>query len=462
MFSTGRSLVGIQHALCILDHGLRGLGGHHLAYNQLLAEKASSFEIVDIFADRSLKAEKYTNVHATLGPLRLHSLKARLKPLFEKMKPVQPFQPVPLEFRFMPEDRWEPTKISVLTVKRLRALELSWALYRLLRVRYAQVKNLHILFQDAGMDDLFCLETLQRCLQARAHTLTLHLVFRHIPERTCSRVTKPERFLKMLQRQGALSYVHMYTDTEELSAAYKSFVKLPGQFKTLPVPLLIEKRPADRSHGTFRLGMLGAPRMEKGFGCLPGLLGVLPTKVEGEEGKRPLELVVQMGTKEPSSETRAVTELLETHAQKAAANPDALKLHLLPGPLSADAYASYFAGLDCALVLHCTPKYAASSSGIFVEALHLGIPPIVFAGTWMGKCIQKATAEGLPIGLCVATLGEVPAAVQRIAAEQAIFSDAIAKYLVYDAWRFDSKLLAETMFGQPSGPVEGTSGAKAC
>ncbi|MCL2011660.1 MAG: hypothetical protein FWG75_02575 [Cystobacterineae bacterium] len=448
----------LQRALCIVDHGLTGMWGHHLAYNLLVARLATSFELVEIFADRKFRSEKHPHVHASLNLLRLHTLKARLSLLFQKQKPERAFQPVPLDFRFQAEDCWEPVKMPFLIVKRLRAMELSWSVYRLVKARYAQAKEVHILFQDAGMEELFCLEMLRRFLKARAHSLTLHLVFRHVPQRTCSRVATMERFVNMLQRQSVLSYVRMYTDTEELSASFKSIIDAPGQFKTLPVPLLIEKLPPQRSPGTFRLGMLGSPRMEKGFGCLPALLGALPAKV----GERPLELVVQTGAREPSSEIRAVSAILEGHAQKAAADPEALKLQLLPGPLSSAAYASCFAGLDCALILYCSPKYAASSSGIFVEALHLGIPSIVFAGTWMGKLIRQAAEEGLCIGLCVQSLGEVPAALQRIAKEQAIFSDAIAQYLVYHARRFKPELLTQTMFDQLPGVAKGKSGAQAC
>ena len=459
MFSADRRHVDMQRVLCIVEPNLLGEGGHHLAYNLLLAEMATSFDLVEIFADRKFRAEKYANVHATLNLLRLRYLKARLGSLFEKIRPVRPFQPVPLDFRFMKEDQWEPVKVPVFIVRHLRALDLSWSLYRLLSVRYSQVKDVHILLQDVGMEELYCLEILRGFLDAKAHTVTMHLVFRHVPERTCSRVAGMERFAEMLQRQSALSYVRMYTDTEELSASFKSIVHAPGQFQTLPVPSLIQKTPKPgKSNGTFRLGMLGDPRMEKGFGCLPTLLGALPVSVGG----RHLELVTQTDAGVSAPETRAVTAILEEHAKKAEDEPGALKLQLLSGPLDSEAYAASFAGLDCALNLSFSPKYAASSSGIFVEALHLGIPSIVFTRTWMGKLVSQAATEGLSIGLCVETLSEVPVAVERIAAEQDIFSNDIATYLERHARRFDPKLLTATMFGHPSGVSAGKSEGKAC
>jgi len=465
MFSARRpaDIQRTERILSIVDPTLTGKGGHSLAYNLLLARVASPFfERIEIFADRSFRAKphahEYAQVHASLNLFRLHNLQARLSPLLGKLKSSQSVEPLPLDFRFEAEDRWAPVKLPFVLAKRLRALDLCRSVRRLVKARCAQNCKLHIFFQNAGIEELFCLQSLRGFLQARAHALTLHLLFRHLPERTCSRVLSLERFAQMLHQQGALGHVRMYADTEALSAAFTSLAKLPEQFKTLPVPFLLEKPPADLSHESFRLGMLGPPRMEKGFACLPTLLGVLPARL----GARPLELVVQTEARGGALETRALTALLEDYAQKTAPLPAALKLCLLPGPLDATAYAACFAGLDCALALHASPKYAASSSGIFVEALHLGIPSIVFSGTWMAKLIQQAATEGLSIGLCVETLGEVPAAAERIAKNQAGFSEAISKYLLSNAWRFSPKLLVETLFGQPSGPAEATSGAQAC
>ena len=459
MFSASRGHSGIQRALCIVDPTLTGQGGHSLAYTLLLAGMATAFDLVEIFVDRKFRAERHANVHAALNVLRLHDLTARLGPVLASLRPSRPFQPVPLDFRFVAEDRWEPVKIPFLLVKWLRALDLSWSLYRLLGARYARVRDVHILFQNAGMEELFCLAILRRFFKARARPVTVHLLFRHAPARTCSRVAGIARLADLLKRQSALGYVRMYTDTEELSAAFRSIAPAPGQFQTLPVPLLIRKTsPPDRSDGTFRLGMLGAPRMEKGFGCLPTLLDILPAGVDGWR----LELVVQTGAGVPDSEIRAVTAILRAHAKRVADTPDALQIRLLSGPVDAQTYAAWFAGLDCALNLSFSPKYAASSSGIFVEALHLGIPSIVFARTWMGKLISQAATEGLSIGLCVDSLGDVPAAVERIATTQAVFSDDIARYLTRHARRFDPKLLAATLFGHASGLPVGNSGAAPC
>ncbi|MDR1490880.1 MAG: hypothetical protein LBS65_10470 [Desulfovibrio sp.] len=462
MVSPSLSPTGVQRALCIVDPTLTGEGGHSLAYDRLLAEAARSFGHVDhveIFADRTFRAEKRADVHAALGLLRLDGLKARLRPVWEKLRPARPIEPVPLDFRFTATDPWEPLRMWSYVGKRLRALDLAWSLYRLLNGRYSRVVDVHMVFQNAGMEEVFCLEILRGFLDAWTRAVTIHLVFRHIPERTCSRVAGMARFAALLKRQGALRHVRMYTDTEELTASFASLAPAPGQFQTLPVPSLIQKTSVpDRKNGTFRLGMLGPSRMEKGFGCLPVLLGALPAKAAG----RTLELVVQTGAGTPDRETRAVTAILEKHAERTAGDPGAVTLRLLPGPLDAGTYASCFAGLDGALVLHSSPKYAASSSGIFVEALHLGIPSIVFAGTWMGKRIRQAAEEGLSIGRCVDTLGEAPAAIERIAAEQTLFSKDIAEYLARHARRFDPDLLAATLFGNPPGASGGENGAGTC
>jgi len=451
-----------ERTLCIVDPTLTGEGGHSLAYNLLLARLATSFSRVEIFADKGFRAktcaqphaQPHVSWHASLNGLRLHNLQARLGPWLGKLKRPPTFA-APLDFRFSAKDAWAPTQLPFLLAKRLRALDLSFCLRRLVKARLPHTRELHLLFQNAGMEELFCLESLHRLLKAHAHTFRVHLLFRHAPQRTCARVATLARLAHMLQQQGTLPYVHMYTDTEALSAAFHALVQLPGQFKTLPVPFLIPQLPPQRHPGTFRLGMLGPPRMEKGFGFLPTLLGILPAKA----GERPLELLVQTEASGGSAEVRAAMAMLEAYAQNTP-SPEALKLCLLPGPLDAKAYASCFATLDCALALHASPKYAASSSGIFVEALHLGVPSIVFAGTWMGKLICQAATEGLHIGLCVETLGEVPAAVERIAQAQAAFSEAIAKYLLSNAWRFSPTLLAQTLFGQ-AGPAEG-NGANPC
>jgi GDP-L-fucose synthase len=118
----------------------------------------------------------------------------------------------------------------------------------------------------------------KRLVRRRAPPAYLHLVLRYSPELVNSGQLSPARFGKLLAglAEAVEPRVHLYTDSERLSAQYAALAGSP--VITLPVPLLAAPPPAvsEGDRARVHVAFLGAARVEKGFCELPRLIERFP------------------------------------------------------------------------------------------------------------------------------------------------------------------------------------------
>ena len=171
--------------------------------------------------------------------------------------------------------------------------------------------------------------------------------------------------------------VRLYTDTEELSGAYTTFTGLP--FDTLPIPFRTElvQGPPREPGGPLRLTATGDMRDEKGSPWLPLLVEEL--RAEAEAGR--VRFAFQTGVADPVGNPATTAAL--THLR--ALNAPYVELHGDDGPLSPEAYFRLVASADVLLCPYDPIAYRRRSSGTLAEAIAVGIPTVVPAGTWLAR-----------------------------------------------------------------------------
>jgi glycosyltransferase involved in cell wall biosynthesis len=218
--------------------------------------------------------------------------------------------------------------------------------------------------------------------------------------------------------------VHLYTDSERLSAEYVAAGA--KQVRTLPVPILLPEHAPAADSDSVGIAFLGSSRVEKGFCELPGLLAKLPR----ESGGRRLFAMVQV-TRD-SADPRIREALAELQALKDRLPPGAVEL--LESPVPMETYYGWIARSGVVALPYLSKKYNASTSGIFVEALCFGVPVICPAESWMADVVAEAQRDmGLRIGEVIESLDKLPAAAARIAAALPEYRAAVREFAVH--WR---------------------------
>lgn len=234
-----------------------------------------------------------------------------------------------------------------------------------------------------------------------------HLVLRTAPEHFASGYATPQELARRLRRLSASRRpeFRFYTDTEPLSRAYADLLGKESSVRTLPIPSRLSDAPSagrDRGDGEIRLGVMGPPRAEKGMHRLPDLAALLPARA----AEARMVLVVQ---REAGAPPPPLAE-----AERICADPERPDLVFFDGASAADAYARRFAGIDVALLPYSSSRYRASSSGVLAEALSLGIPAVVSAGTWMAAVLAEAEGLGRRVGEAAADTASFAEAVRRV------------------------------------------------
>lgn len=418
-----------MRSLLIVDHTLKSYDGHSYNYDMALAKAASHvFDQVDVYGDKRFRPKSDL---AVIPALTNHSERSfvvakrwltRLSELRGKEQESACYARENLG-----EPWLRPTFLSK-AHRYLSALETLRAWKSLARsVRYSAVKALDIFIQQACMAELVATELLARQWKRGDKRLTIHLVVRHSPERTCSKFESKDYLQQRLQRLVALTNpkVYLYTDSQPLSRAFLQLVPDSSQFKILPVPVVVVPSSTRRTNGRVRLGFLGSPRMEKGFGLIPSVLDNLPPILAG----RPIELAIQTLKNPGELDVRRISRWLQTLPP----DPTRPPLVIWEGPVSSDTYYDWFCSTDILLGLYTSPKYIASTSGVFVEAIHCGVPTITFGGTWVSDQIERAATCGLRIGETIKTLQELPEKAEKILLELDRYRQDTLAYL--DLWK---------------------------
>lgn len=193
-------------------------------------------------------------------------------------------------------------------------------------------------------------------------------------------------FFSLYSRWGASDRVKFHTDSQTLSRDYET---VSGQrFGVLPIPFraeLISPLPRPPS-GPVRLGYFGEARDEKGFAWLPDLAEALR---EGYLAPGRARLLIQANISQPQYNPQSI-KALERLKRFSSGE---VQLFAAEAPLSPVEYYRMVSQADVVLLPYLNGRYRACSSGVFAEALAMGAPPVVPAGTWMAGQLPPGGGE---------------------------------------------------------------------
>lgn len=176
--------------------------------------------------------------------------------------------------------------------------------------------------------------------------------------------------------------VRFYTDTQELSDQYN----LLGifHFSTLPVPVdLVAAKPPAMAP-VLTIGYLGDARDEKGYPLLPRIVDAWTGRANPFSAIR---FLFQSNFNVPGGEQGSAYAhgLLKQYGED--------QVELVYGPFDSAAYQALLHRMDIVLIPYNRMNYSARSSGVLMEALSLGLPALVPAGSWMAGLLEPARRQ---------------------------------------------------------------------
>lgn len=188
-------------------------------------------------------------------------------------------------------------------------------------------------------------------------------------------------FARLKDRAPHLN-VRFYTDTQELTDQYN----LLGifHFSTLPVPvdLVAAKPPATAP--ALTIGYLGDARDEKGYPLLPRIVDACTA---GADAFSEVRFLFQSNFNVPGGEQGSA------YAHGLLKQYDNDQVELVYGPFDSAAYQALLHRMDIVLIPYNSLNYSARSSGVLMEALSLGLPVLVPAGSWMAGLLEPARRQ---------------------------------------------------------------------
>jgi hypothetical protein len=253
----------------------------------------------------------------------------------------------------------------------------------------------HIFMPTAHARELLAIQRILATLPEEV-TPTFHLEFRHAldmgatpenPDFEHPYVTCHRAYFDFSRRELPPARVRLYTDTDELSEAYREFSGL--EFATLPIPFrthLVTSR-AREPGKRLCVAFFGDVRDEKRFYWLPELVEALTADylVPGK-----VRFLFQATLVQPEWNPASHRALLRLKEMP----PEHVRLVGLDGPLSPDEYYRLFAEADLLLCAYDPVAYNRRSSGTLTEAVAAGIPTVVPEGTWLERHQPPSTGEG--------------------------------------------------------------------
>ncbi len=372
--------------LLIVDPTLSSAEGHSLHYDLAVAERFKDrFDDIILFTDRRFTVP--VNFKIKCQPVLNWVPLDRLKGLANSFFNVLP------KWRTKKSDGGDKRLVNATIIDEvpdavvrvgtvLKAFDLFVSLCSILLARKPAACRDHILIQNVGMSDLFAIGAILAMPAGKPPMF--HLIFRYAPDITGAGYEAPERLASRLLdvRQAARRNggdIRFYSDSSMISEDFDHLLNGHGYFRTIPVPVFtkLPKRPfrEPRPDQPLRVGMLGAPRIEKGFGEIPKIV----EKLTGLDF--PIEMFIQISRATKDPRVRATNEWLDQYRLSDQSNR--LPIHLLEGPVDESIYYSWFSEIDTIIFPYQSPRYKSSTSGVFMEAIHLGILPIVPKNTWM-------------------------------------------------------------------------------
>jgi hypothetical protein len=253
----------------------------------------------------------------------------------------------------------------------------------------------HFFMPTAHARELLAIQRILATLPAEAAP-TFHLEFRHAldmgatpenPDFEHPYVTCHRAYFDFFRREPPPARVRLYTDTDELSEAYREFSGL--EFTTLPIPFrthFVTARAREPGGQRLCVAFFGDVRDEKRFYWLPDLVEALSTDYLAP-GK--VRFLVQATLVQPEWNPASHQALLRLKGMP----PEHVRLVGLDGPLSPDEYYRLFAEADLLLCAYDPLAYNRRSSGTLTEAVAAGIPTVVPEGTWLERHQPPGTGE---------------------------------------------------------------------
>ncbi len=156
--------------------------------------------------------------------------------------------------------------------------------------------------------------------------------------------------------------VKLFTETEEMATFFSSCYGLPvtgGFFLPCSVGVADDDRRARHDRGAFRVGVLGAPRSEKGSHRIPSIVRITAERCAAN-GSNPIEFVVQGSAKDfsPTGVYSGLTDLKGT-----------VRVEAVSDRLSPDEFKRMFGSLDAVLIPYDVFVYGLQGSGVIQDAV---------------------------------------------------------------------------------------------
>ena len=179
--------------------------------------------------------------------------------------------------------------------------------------------------------------------------------------------------------------ISFITDTIELSNSYEKNLGVP----VTPVPVAVSVRPSIAKQSSQTLSepvcfcFMGDARSEKNYHRLPEAI----KKLEGshlDTGKIRFKLQSNFNSLHGDKGYQQIRGALQAYRSD--------KVELIYGPYDEEKYLQHMVTADIILIPYHTNQYANRSSSILVEAMALGKPVIVPAGTWMASQVTPEHA----------------------------------------------------------------------
>jgi hypothetical protein len=385
----------------LIDHSLKGVGGHHFEYaaHLLAAARRAGYEAIVATHRRFTPGAAHAS-HAAVYPVFRYTTYSKFTVYRSRAKAE------PHSNRNSANLRCAPAGDSPTAATSLWQRLGDWLHDRGRRRRVdAFTSGLHRLFREIVLSpgDQVFIPTLSELDLAglvpflREHEASRaadwHLQFHYAIfdgresdyPRQAARLAHMRDAFSAALAQAPNHRLHYYNTTEQLTDQYNRMGVAP--FHTLPYPVNDALREAGapvtrNSSKPLRVTSLGAIRAEKGAGELAALVARLwPSHFRNGR----CQLVVQSNKKQfrlPLPE--AVESLPVVGGQPCE------PVVYAPHPLAMDAYVDMIRAADIGLLLYDSERYYVRCSGVLVELLTVGIPVIASAGCWMAEQLAEA------------------------------------------------------------------------
>ena len=334
-------------ALVILDPNLEGEAGHHLAYDMAIAREARARgEAVTIIANRRFGATAIEGVRV-LPHFSTSTYAALSKdPVTGAMDDWQAFNDLlQSELALLPRVEFRPTDAVLVptTTENHLAGYIGWM--KSFDPLEAPLFLLHLMFPSGITVDAAGQEVVEDKLRA---------LFYRLAERVAQEDGPP---------------VHLFASGGQHAAEFSALFRRP--IAAHPVPIRPEPGLAPTSPPRRALLFAGDARIDKGVGLLPDLVPRLAA------AHPDWQLVAHVNGNSAWGAAKVAAESLQALAATVPA------LELAGGRLAPDDYLAMARGVGVALFPYDPELYRRKSSGVLWEAISLGTPVVVPAGTWL-------------------------------------------------------------------------------